>query len=48
MAVIFIIMFMLFLSFKVALIAIVPNLFPIVINFGSWDGWASNCPWQPA
>jgi diguanylate cyclase (GGDEF)-like protein len=38
MAVIFIIMFVLFLSFKVGLIAIVPNLFPIVINFGLM-GW---------
>ncbi len=38
MAVIFIIMFALFLSFKVGLIAIVPNLFPIVINFGLM-GW---------
>ncbi len=38
MSVIFIIMFALFLSFKVGLIAIVPNLFPIVINFGLM-GW---------
>ena len=38
MTVIFIIMFALFLSFKVGLIAIVPNLFPIVINFGLM-GW---------
>ncbi len=38
MAVIFIIMFALFLSFKVGLIAIVPNLFPIVVNFGLM-GW---------
>ena len=35
---IFIIMFALFLSFKVGLIAIVPNLFPIIINFGIM-GW---------
>jgi diguanylate cyclase (GGDEF)-like protein len=38
MIVIFIIMFALFLSSKVGLIAIVPNLFPIVINFGIM-GW---------
>jgi len=38
MVVIFIIMFALFLSAKVGLIAIVPNLFPIVINFGLM-GW---------
>ncbi len=38
MAVIYIIMFALFLSSKVGLIAIVPNLFPIVINFGLM-GW---------
>lgn len=38
MIVIFIIMFGLFLSSKVGLIAIVPNLFPIVINFGLM-GW---------
>ncbi len=38
MTVIFIIMFALFLSSKVGLIAIVPNLFPIVINFGLM-GW---------
>lgn len=31
-------MFALFLSFKVGLIAIVPNLFPIVVNFGVM-GW---------
>jgi len=35
---IFVIMFTLFLSFKVGLIAIVPNLFPIIINFGIM-GW---------
>jgi predicted RND superfamily exporter protein/CRP-like cAMP-binding protein len=38
MTVVFLIMFLLFLSFKVGLIAIVPNLFPIVINFGIM-GW---------
>jgi predicted RND superfamily exporter protein/GGDEF domain-containing protein len=38
MAMVFGIMFMLFLSWKVALIAIVPNLFPIVVNFGIM-GW---------
>ncbi|MGA6925374.1 MAG: MMPL family transporter, partial [Desulfosarcina sp.] len=38
MVVIFVIMFALFLSYKVGLIAIVPNLFPIVINFGLM-GW---------
>ncbi|MCB2147812.1 MAG: MMPL family transporter [Deltaproteobacteria bacterium] len=38
MAIIFIIMFALFLSSTVGLIAIVPNLFPIVINFGLM-GW---------
>ena len=38
MVVIFIIMYALFLSAKVGLIAIVPNLFPIVINFG-FMGW---------
>ncbi|MGD8925016.1 MAG: MMPL family transporter, partial [Syntrophobacterales bacterium] len=37
-ALIFGIMFMLFMSTKVGLIAIVPNLFPIVINFGIM-GW---------
>jgi predicted RND superfamily exporter protein len=38
MAVIYAIMFAFFLSYKVGLIAIVPNLFPIVINFGLM-GW---------
>jgi len=40
MVVIFIIMFALFLSLKVGLIAIVTNLFPIIINFGllGWFG----------
>lgn len=38
MVMIFIIMFGLFLSAKVGLIAIAPNLFPIVINFGLM-GW---------
>lgn len=38
MAMVFGVMFMLFLSWKVALIAIVPNLFPIVVNFGIM-GW---------
>jgi GGDEF domain-containing protein len=38
MAMIFGIMFMLFLSYKVGLIAIMPNLFPIVVNFGIM-GW---------
>jgi hypothetical protein len=38
MVMVFGIMFMLFLSWKVGLIAIVPNLFPIVINFGIM-GW---------
>jgi hypothetical protein len=38
MAVIFAIMFGLFLSFKVGLIAIVPNFFPIIVNFGLM-GW---------
>ncbi len=38
MAMVFCIMFMLFLSWKVALIAIAPNLFPIVVNFGIM-GW---------
>ncbi|MFO7716901.1 MMPL family transporter [Desulfosarcina sp.] len=38
MAVIYMIMFVLFLSSKVGLIAIVPNLFPIIINFGLM-GW---------
>ncbi len=38
MALIFSLMFILFLSFKVGLIAIVPNLFPIVVNFGIM-GW---------
>ena len=38
MVVIFGIMFMLFLSIKVGLVAIVPNLFPIIINFGIM-GW---------
>ena len=38
MAMVFGIMFMLFLSWKVGLIAIVPNLFPIVVNFGIM-GW---------
>ena len=37
-AIVFIIMFILFLSSKVALITIVPNLFPIIINFGIM-GW---------
>ena len=34
------VMFLLFLSSKVGLIAILPNLFPIVINFGIMDGSA--------
>ncbi|MFC1876783.1 RND family transporter [Thermodesulfobacteriota bacterium] len=38
MVIVFGIMFLLFLSSKVGLIAIVPNLFPIVINFGIM-GW---------
>ncbi|BBO67774.1 hypothetical protein DSCA_17040 [Desulfosarcina alkanivorans] len=38
MAMVFAVMFMLFLSWKVALIAIAPNLFPIVVNFGIM-GW---------
>jgi len=38
MVIVFGIMFLLFLSIKVGLIAIVPNLFPIVINFGIM-GW---------
>lgn len=38
MIIIFGIMFLLFLSSKVGLIAIVPNLFPIIINFGIM-GW---------
>ncbi|MFH1102193.1 MAG: MMPL family transporter [Pseudomonadota bacterium] len=38
MSVIFLIMFLLFLSFKVGLIAIVPNVFPIVVLFGIM-GW---------
>ncbi|MBW1865999.1 MAG: MMPL family transporter, partial [Deltaproteobacteria bacterium] len=38
MVIVFGIMFLLFLSSKVGLIAIVPNLFPIIINFGIM-GW---------
>ena len=38
MVLVFAIMYLLFLSAKVGLIAIVPNLFPIVINFGIM-GW---------
>ncbi|MGD8369655.1 MAG: MMPL family transporter, partial [Desulfobacterales bacterium] len=38
MVLIFAIMFLLFLSAKVGLIAILPNLFPIVVNFGIM-GW---------
>jgi len=38
MVVVFSIMFLLFLSSKVGLVAIVPNLFPIIINFGIM-GW---------
>jgi diguanylate cyclase (GGDEF)-like protein len=38
MVLVFGIMFLLFLSSKVGLIAIVPNLFPIIINFGIM-GW---------
>ena len=38
MVLVFGIMFLLFLSFKVGLIAIVPNMFPIAINFGIM-GW---------
>lgn len=38
MMLIFTIMFILFLSVKVGLIAILPNLFPIVVNFGIM-GW---------
>ena len=38
MVIIFGIMFLLFLSIKVGLIAIIPNLFPIIVNFGIM-GW---------
>jgi len=38
MVLVFCIMFILFLSSKVGLIAIIPNLFPIIINFGIM-GW---------
>ena len=38
MVIVFGIMFLLFLSSKVGLIAIVPNMFPIIINFGIM-GW---------
>ncbi len=38
MVIVFGIMFLLFLSSKVGLIAIVPNIFPIIINFGIM-GW---------
>ncbi|MFZ3044835.1 MAG: MMPL family transporter [Desulfatirhabdiaceae bacterium] len=38
MIIIFGLMFMLFLSWKVGTIAIVPNLFPVIINFGMM-GW---------
>ncbi len=38
MVVVFGIMFLLFLSSKVGLVAIIPNLFPIIINFGIM-GW---------
>ena len=38
MIIVFGIMFLLFLSVKVGLIAIIPNMFPIVINFGIM-GW---------
>ncbi len=38
MVLVFCIMFMLFLSFKVGLVAILPNLFPIIVNFGVM-GW---------
>ncbi|PIP36738.1 MAG: hypothetical protein COS92_09185 [Desulfobacterales bacterium CG07_land_8_20_14_0_80_52_14] len=38
MVLIFSVMFILFLSFKVGVISIVPNLFPIVVNFGVM-GW---------
>ncbi len=38
MVIVFSIMFLLFLSGKVGLIAIIPNLFPIIINFGIM-GW---------
>lgn len=37
-SIVFLIMFMLFLSLKVGLITIIPNLFPIVVNFGIM-GW---------
>jgi len=37
-ALVFLIMFFLFLSFKVGCIAIIPNLFPIITNFGIM-GW---------
>jgi len=38
LAIIFIIMFLLFLSFRVGIIAIIPCCFPIIINFGVM-GW---------
>jgi hydrophobe/amphiphile efflux-3 (HAE3) family protein len=38
MVLVFGIMFALFLSFKVGLIAVVPNVFPIIVNFGIM-GW---------
>lgn len=39
MVLVFVIMFILFLSLKVGLVAIVPNVFPIIVNFGVM-GWA--------
>ncbi|MGD8991054.1 MAG: MMPL family transporter [Desulfobacterales bacterium] len=38
MVLVFSIMFALFLSFKVGLIAVIPNIFPIIVNFGIM-GW---------
>jgi predicted RND superfamily exporter protein len=38
MVLVFGIMFALFLSFKVGLIAVIPNIFPIIVNFGIM-GW---------
>ena len=38
MVLVFAIMYLLFLSSKVGLVAIVPNLFPIIVNFGIM-GW---------
>ena len=45
---VFAIMFLLFMSFKVGIIGILPNCFPIIVSLVSWGGWEFPCPWLQA